>query len=567
MFKTKNSLVELSARERAKAVLDPGSFREILGPFDRFESPHLMRQGIVPQSDDGIVVARGLIGGESAVVISMEGAFLGGGIGEVAGAKIAGSLEMVLRDNQNGVKVRPVVLFDTGGVRLQEANYGLLAISEICAAVVALRSYIPVVGVIPGKIGCFGGMSIAASLFSTLIMTREGRFGLNGPEVIEQEAGIEEFDSRDRQLIWGAIGGMQRFVTGLVDEVVEDDVGEVTKAIQSAFEKGIPKQHRTEYVDRNLLLLQSIEPGQKLDPLSVRALRKEMKEQGEGVTHPSISDADQGNLAGISESRGRVWFHALTGMDHPNSVVPSVWHADTLFGEERIRFISVVPNHTPRFPRAKQGEVGVEEGWAIAKYVRDAIEQDREGERRAIVAIVDVPSQAYGYREELLGIHYACGAAADAYAQARLAGHPVIALLVGDAISGAFLAHGLQANRILALDDDEVKVQAMSKQSATRITRRTDEEFDEAAKLVPAMAYDIRSFASLGAVHELLKGIQADSPDEKDITTVVDKLKEAIADARHSPRDLRNRLHSKAALDRGRVASIQVRNRLGEQWG
>ena len=46
----KESFIELGARQRAKAILDSGSFREILGPFDGVESPWLEPQGIVPQS-------------------------------------------------------------------------------------------------------------------------------------------------------------------------------------------------------------------------------------------------------------------------------------------------------------------------------------------------------------------------------------------------------------------------------------------------------------------------------------------------------------------------------------
>jgi len=65
------------------------------------------------------------------------------------------------------------------------------------------------------------------------------------------------------------------------------------------------------------------------------------------------------------------------------------------------------------------------------------------------VPIVDVPSQAFGYHEELFGIYLACSAAVNAYATARMAGHPIVAVLVGNAISGAFLAHGMQANRLI----------------------------------------------------------------------------------------------------------------------
>ena len=48
-------------------------------------------------------------------------------------------------------------------------------------------------------------------------MTREARLALNGPEVIEEQSGIEEFDSKDRQLVWGVNGGEQRYATGFAD--------------------------------------------------------------------------------------------------------------------------------------------------------------------------------------------------------------------------------------------------------------------------------------------------------------------------------------------------------------
>ena len=81
------------------------------------------------------------------------------------------------------------------------------------------------------------------------------------------------------------------------------------------------------------------------------------------------------------------------------------------------------------------------------------------------------------------------------------------------------------------------------------------------------MAYDIQSFASLGAVHELIDGIDADSPAKKDSQTILGKLAEAIADARRGPNDLSNRLKSAQALAGGRAASIQVRSLLEKQWG
>jgi malonate decarboxylase beta subunit len=266
-----DSFIELPARERARALLDAGTFRELLGPFDRIESPWLPLQGIVCQADDGCVIARGTIDGEPAVVAAIESAFQGGSIGEVSGSKIAAALELALRDCERGKPVRPVVLFETGGVRLQEANLGLAVIAEIQAAIVALRRHVPVVGVISGMVGCFGGMSLAAALCSYLVVTKQGRLGMNGPEVIEQEAGIDELDSSDRRRVWQLIGGEQRALTGLADALVEDDPAALRAAVQRAFAQGVPAAHRTEQVDVYLDGLARIDPA-NVTPETMRAV-------------------------------------------------------------------------------------------------------------------------------------------------------------------------------------------------------------------------------------------------------------------------------------------------------
>jgi len=270
-FVARQSFIELTARERARHLLDSGTFRELLGPFDRLTSPWLPLQGIVCQADDGAVIARGTIGGAPALVCAIESAFQGGSIGEVSGSKIAGALELALRDCERGKIVHPVIVFETGGVRLQEANLGLAVIAEIQAAIVALRRHVPVVGVIAGMVGCFGGMSLAAALCTRLVMTRQGRLGMNGPEVIEQEAGIDELDASDRRRIWQLIGGEQRTACGLADRLVEDNAEAIVAAVRDAFAGGVPSVHRTEAVDHYLALLAQVDPS-AITPESMRAL-------------------------------------------------------------------------------------------------------------------------------------------------------------------------------------------------------------------------------------------------------------------------------------------------------
>ena len=274
-FLERRSFIEMRARERARAVLDAGSFRELLGPFDRVKSPWLPLQGIVAQADDGVVLARGTLDGRPALVAAIESAYQGGSLGEVSGAKIAGALELAGRDCEQGRSVLPVLLLETGGVRLQEANLGLAAIAEIHAAIVALRRYVPVVGVIAGMVGCFGGMSLAAALCSRLIVTRQARLGMNGPEVIEQEAGTAELDAADRALIWSLIGGEQRCAVGFADDLVEDDTEAIAAAVRGAALCGTPVPPRSVQVERYLERLAGIDPQQPPDALALRALWNE----------------------------------------------------------------------------------------------------------------------------------------------------------------------------------------------------------------------------------------------------------------------------------------------------
>jgi malonate decarboxylase gamma subunit len=265
-------------------------------------------------------------------------------------------------------------------------------------------------------------------------------------------------------------------------------------------------------------------------------------------------------------SRGRTWFAALAGGARPvETALRTLLVADAALAGETVRLLAVVPDPGNRFPRARQGEVGLDEGWALAHHVRDAIAADSAGVRRPLVAVVDVRSQAYGRLEELLGIHLALAAAVDAYAAARAAGHPVVALVVGKAISGGFIAHGCQAHRLLALDAPGVVVHAMGKESAARVTRRSVEALEELGETVLPMAYDVRHFAKLGLLHELIPGIDADAPSAGQVAHVKDRLAAAIADVRRHPGDLTGRLDNPGAKTH-RAASIEVRRRLAEQW-
>jgi biotin-independent malonate decarboxylase beta subunit/biotin-independent malonate decarboxylase gamma subunit len=553
----RRSFIELDALGRATVLLDEGTLRVLAGPFDRLESPWLAPQGITPQSDDGTVIARGAICGQPVVVAAIEQGFQGGGTGEVSGAKIAQALELAAADSRASTPTPAVILFETGGVRLQEANLGLNAVAEICSAILDLRPRAPVIGVIAGTVGSFGGMSIAAGLCTKLIVTPQARIGLNGPAVIEQEGGVAEFDSSDHALIWAVDGGAQRRAIAQADELVPDDVGLLRAAVAAAVAGGAtaPGRHRSERVDVLAARLDVLDPGHPPTPQQLRTLWGDAYEP---VTTPRLS---QRTPAGVPTTRGGTWLAALSGAT-VDEIIPSV-HAATTDGA---LFLAVVPDPSNPYHRARDGQVGLTESLALAQVIRQLVDDDRDaGTKRAIVAVVDLPSQAYGRIEEMAGLHQAMAATVDAYHAARVAGHPIVAVVVGTALSGGFLTHGLQANQILALDDPGVEIHAMHQAAAARITMRTVEELDELAKTILPMSYDVKDWAKLGLCDGLLEVENADSPTEADIATVTAAIDGAIEKARSGPVDLSNRLDSDAAVQ-SRHASRAVRELLREQW-
>ena len=119
-FVNRRSFIELDARARAQSLFDEGTWKELVGPFDRIESPWLAKQGIAPQSDDGCIVIKGKIGGSPAAAIAFEGAFQGGSVGEVSGAKMTAALDLATKDSETGKPTAAVLLLETGGVRLQD---------------------------------------------------------------------------------------------------------------------------------------------------------------------------------------------------------------------------------------------------------------------------------------------------------------------------------------------------------------------------------------------------------------------------------------------------------------
>jgi malonate decarboxylase beta subunit len=213
------SYFEASARKRLVGLVDENSLREFCPPEQRRTSPHLALLDAPVAFDDGVVVGSATLAGHAVLFVAQEGRFNGGAVGEVHGAKICGLLARALNERPAAV----LLLADSGGVRLHEANAGLIAISEIMRAVLDVQAAgIPVFALVGGSCGAFGGMGIVVRLCDQVIMSEQGRLGLSGPEVIETVKGVEEFDARDRALVWRVTGGKLRRTLGEATMLVDD---------------------------------------------------------------------------------------------------------------------------------------------------------------------------------------------------------------------------------------------------------------------------------------------------------------------------------------------------------
>jgi malonate decarboxylase beta subunit len=232
----KSGWFDATARQRVTGLLDPGSFTEFIGPSERVQSPHLNMFDLPSAFDDGVIIGRGKLKGRDVLIAAQEGQFMGGTFGEVSGAKIVG-LVRAARDHKE-LPQTVLLLLDSGGVRLQEANAGELAVAELMRAIVQARcAGVAVIALVGGKSGAFGGAGLTAATCSRIVISEQGRIGVSGPEVIETNKGVEEFDAQDKALVWSTDGGKNRRLIGGADAFAEDSMDGFRAATEALLAK------------------------------------------------------------------------------------------------------------------------------------------------------------------------------------------------------------------------------------------------------------------------------------------------------------------------------------------
>jgi len=490
------SFREATARRRLLGLLDPGTVVEALGPAERVTSPHLAALGLPIAFDDGVVVAEGRLEGAPVLAASGEGGFMGGSVGEVHGAKLVGLLRRARRVRPRGV----VLLLDSGGVRLQEANAGLVAVSEVMRAVLETRAAgIPVVGLVGGGWGCFGGMGIVARCCDTIAMSEEGRLGLSGPDVVEATKGVEELDASDRALVWRTYGGKHRFILGEADLLVDDDVAAFRAAAVELLGRPRPISEATLAREHALLAARLARAGGCADAADVWRVAGAAEPERLPLLDAAAFRAAAGGARRALAAEGAVAEEPLgAGSAYRDPGLDALFPrghtvreaAGILRGSGRAEGgeVAVVGS-------AGGAEVGVEAALALAAEVLRVV---REHPGRPLLALVDSRGQRMSRRDELLGVNGYLGHLAAAVELARQRGHRVVGLLRGDAVSGGVLPLGFMADDVDALEGANPWVMALP--AMARVTKIPAERLEELSRTSPVLAPGLDGFLRLGAI-------------------------------------------------------------------
>jgi malonate decarboxylase beta subunit len=288
------SWFQATARQRVEGLLDPDSFAEFLPPSERVQSPHLKLFDLPSAFDDGLVIGRGALDGKPVLVAAQEGQFMGGTFAEVSGAKLVGLLRAA-RDHKE-LPQTVLLLLDSGGVRLQEANAGELAVAELMRAIVEARcAGVAVIALVGGRAGAFGGAGLTTATCSRVVISEQGRIGVSGPEVIETNKGVEEFDSQDKALVWSTDGGKNRRLIGGADAFAEDSMEGFRAAAKSLMAKAPAFNLETMQAEHERLAARQERLGACDDAVSMwRVL---------GIKEPeAIRDMDSKDFAALANS-------------------------------------------------------------------------------------------------------------------------------------------------------------------------------------------------------------------------------------------------------------------------
>jgi acetyl-CoA carboxylase carboxyltransferase component len=166
-----------TARERALALLDEGSFTE-LDPFAVHRSTHFGMDRAHPLGD-GVITGFGKLDGRPVCLFSQDFTVYGGSLGEVFAEKVVKVMDMA-----KAAGVPMIGINESAGARIQEGVEGLEGYGYVFYRNVLCSGIIPQVSVIAGP--CAGGAVYSPAMTDLVVMVDGiSQMYITGPDVIK----------------------------------------------------------------------------------------------------------------------------------------------------------------------------------------------------------------------------------------------------------------------------------------------------------------------------------------------------------------------------------------------
>ncbi len=451
---------------RIATLADEGTFRELdleLVSIDPLQFADLRSYRARLQEarrETGVreAVTSGLcrIGGQRAVLVVFDFAFLGGTMGSVVGEKIAHAFEEAIQRRLPLVSVAA-----SGGARVQEGMFSLMQMAKVAAAASAHdRQGLAFISVLTDP--TFGGVTASfASLGDVLIAEPGAQIGFVGPRVIEQTTGVAPpKDSHRAETLLKA---------GLIDLVVsrKELFSIVAYLINHLRQK---KQNSAETAAHNL-------------PRAVKRRRLQAWQEvvlARNTGRPSARYYIAHATTRFLELHGDRW----SGDD------PAIVGGLGQLNGQTVFMIGHDRGGTPEEKAASHDGKAYSEGYRKSlRLMRLAAKF-----RIPVVTLVDCPNAQSNYEAEHHGIAHAL--ARNLATMANLP-TPVVSVIIGEGGSGGALALGV-ADRVLMLEHAIYSV--ISPEGAAAILYRDAGRAEVVSEVLKLTAQDLHSLGIIDTV-------------------------------------------------------------------
>lgn len=395
---TSQRFSELGAAERVAALLDEDSFQSLRHCAD----------------GGALLVGRGRLGGRQACVAVTDGRIKGGTFGCREAALLGRLLEEADAFDRHG---RPllVIVFDTGGVRVEEGPAALAALSAtaVSLARLVLRGT-RALSIISGPRGCFGAPAVMAAIPERVAMIAGSHWGLTGPRLI----GRPEEGAAVGRAGFEAMSAAARKLGRDAHAVIADHAAAVrAEAVRFAAAPSL------------------VSPSEQIQRSARRAAAMRARLRHSKAWRTPRQPRRRRDL--LRHSFGGLW---KAGKVRRGGLVEAA--LGTLAGRPALGLV-IGPE------RSETSGVGIEEAALVTEMVSRVARLP--GEPAAILVFLFCQGHAVDVTQERFGLPRALAECLRALVAARLRGHPVVTVLGGGAYGAAYLALAAPSHRILAL--------------------------------------------------------------------------------------------------------------------